>query len=467
MGSVNVKTRIGEAVTVEGTDLNRLRTSLAGEVLEPGDRGYAEARRIFNGMVDRRPALIVRCGSAADVIETTRFAHGHDLLVSVRSGGHNVAGTAVCDGGLMIDLSGMTGVRVNPERRTALAEAGVTWRRFDRETVAFGLATTGGVVSTTGIAGLTLGGGFGYLARSYGLSCDNLLSADVVTVEGALLTASPSQNADLFWGLRGGGGNFGIVTSFEYQLHPLAGVVGGLLIHPIERAQEGLRFYREYAAGAPDALTCHAGLLAAPDGARVLAFVVSFAGTEGEAEKALRPLRAFGPPAADLLRPMAYTELQQMLDASYPPGLYHYWKSNFLRDLSDEAINALIERFLQAPTPQSHVIIEQLGGAAGRIPSEATAFSRRDNPFDLFVLGVGARPEEQDACRQWAQALWSAMRPFFGEGAYLNYLSEETVEEDARVKAAYGQNHARLVALKRKYDPTNFFRLNQNIRPGD
>ncbi len=467
MGAISIKMRSGQPVAVTETDLGRVRAHLAGELLGPGERGYGEARRVFNGLIDRRPALIARCRSTADVIAMTRFARDHDLLVSVRGGGHNVAGTAVADGGLMIDLSGMTGVRVNPQGGTARAEAGVTWRQFDRETGAFGLATTGGLVSTTGIAGLTLGGGFGYLARSYGLACDNLLSADVVTAEGMLLPASPSEHADLFWGLRGGGGNFGIVTSFEYRLHPVAGVVGGLLIHPIERAKEALRFYRDYTAAAPDTLTCHAGLLTGPDGARVLGFVVSFVGAPAEAEKVLRPLQAFGPPAADLLRPMMYTELQQMMDASYPPGLCHYWKSSFLRGLSDEGMDILIDHFLRAPTPQSHIIIEQLGGAASRVPGDATAFAHRTNPLDLLLLGVSTRPEEHEACRQWAQDLWSAMSPSFGEGVYLNYLSEEAGEGSARVEAAYDRNYPRLVALKRRYDPTNFFRLNQNIRPGD
>ncbi len=467
MGGVTIKARTGDAIAIEETDLSELRARLAGEVLEPQDRQYAEARRIFNGLIDKRPALIARCKSVGDAIEVTRFALEHDLLTSVRSGGHNVAGMAVTDGGLMIDLSSMTGVRVNPQARTARAEAGVIWRQFDRETGVFGLVTTGGVVSTTGIAGLTLGGGFGHLARSYGLACDNLLSADVVTADGTLLTASPSENADLFWGLRGGGGNFGIVTSFEYQLHPLAEVVGGLLIHPIERAKEALQFYREYTASAPDALTCHVGLLTAPDGVRVLAFVVSFAGPPANAEKVLRSLRGFGSPAADLLRPMVYTELQQMLDASYPAGLCHYWKSSFLQALSDKAIDVLIEQFLQAPTPQSHIIIEQLGGAIGRLSGDAMAFCRRDNPFDLFLLGVGTRSEDQEACQQWVQNLWSAMRPFFGKGVYLNYLGERNAEGLAGVKAAYGDNYARLVKLKRKFDPTNFFRLNQNISPED
>jgi FAD/FMN-containing dehydrogenase len=466
MGAVTVMTVHGVQAVIEESAVGSLRARLGREVLTPGDRAYEEARRIFNAAIDRRPALIVRCRSAAEVVEAVRFAREYELLVSVRGGGHSIAGTSVADGGLMIDLSDMTSMRVTPQAQTARAEPGVTWQRFDRETQAFGLATTGGIVSTTGIAGLTLGGGLGYLARLYGLACDNLMSADVVTAGGNLLTANATQNADLFWALRGGSGNFGVVTSFEYRLHPVSAMMGGLLIHPISRARDALRFYREYASGAPDALTCHAGLLTAPDGMRVLAFVVSFVGSESEAEEVLAPLRAFGPPAADLLKPMSYPEIQRMMDASYPAGLHHYWTSSFLAGLGDDAIDVLIEGFHRAPTPQSHIVIEHLGGAASRVSNEATAFAHRDMPFDLMVLGVGTRGEEQEACRQWARGVWSEMQPFSEGGSYVNYLGPETEDTQARTKAAYGQNYAQLAAVKQKYDPANFFRLNQNITPG-
>jgi FAD/FMN-containing dehydrogenase len=466
MGTVTVMTVRGTHAEIDDSAVGSLRAVVGREVLTPEDRAYEGARQVFNAAVDRRPALIVRCTSAADVIGSIRFAREQELVVSVRGGGHSIAGTSVADGGLMLDLSGMTSVRVSPHAQSARAEPGVTWQRFDRETQAFGLATTGGVVSTTGIAGLTLGGGLGYLARLYGLSCDNLLAADVVTAEGDLLMASAAQNTDLLWGLRGGGGNFGVVTSLEYRLHPVSAMMGGLLIHTIARARDALRFYREYTAGAPDALTCHAGLLTAPDGVRVLAFVVSFVGSETEAENVLAPLRAFGPPAADLLKPMTYTEIQRMMDASYPAGLHHYWTSSFLRGLSDDAIDVLIEAFHRAPTPQSHIVIEQLGGAAGRVSNDATAFAHRDMPFDLMLLGVGTQREEQEACRQWVRGVLSAMQPFSGGGAYVNYLGPETGESETRVRAAYGRNYARLAALKQKYDPDNFFRHNQNIHPG-
>ncbi len=466
MGRINVRTATGDEVMIEEEFLGQLRTNLAGQVLGRGDRGYEEARRVFNGMIDRRPSLIVRCTGAADVIQAVRFARSSNLLVSVRGGGHNVAGNAVCEDGIIIDLSPMISVRVDPVRRTARAEGGVTWRRLDRETQSFGLATTGGVVSTTGIAGLTLGGGIGWLARLHGLTCDNLLSADVVTAEGEFLTASSTEHADLFWGLRGGGGNFGIVTSFEFRLHPVSSVVGGLLIHPVDRAKEALRFFREFSMDAPDALTCYAGLLTLPDGTRVMGFVAGVLGPGDEAERALRSLRRFGPPAADMIRPMFYSEMQQMLDASYPPGLHHYWKSSFLANLSDKAVDTLVARFLKAPSPQCHVIIEQLGGAVRRVGGDETAFYHRDMLHDLLILGVWAQPEEEEPCVNWTRELWHEMQPFYGEGAYVNYLGQGSEEGAERVKSAYAGNYPRLVALKQKYDPTNFFRFNQNIQPG-
>jgi FAD/FMN-containing dehydrogenase len=466
MRKINVKTTTGDELMIDEALLGQLRTNLAGQVHGQGDRGYEGAREVFNGMIDRHPSLIVRCTGVADVLQAVRFARSFNLLVSVRGGGHNVAGNAVCEGGIMIDLSPMTSVRVDALRRIARAEGGTTWRTLDRETQSFRLATTGGVVSTTGIAGLTLGGGIGWLARLHGLACDNLLSADVVTAAGELLTASSTEHADLLWGLRGGGGNFGIVTSFEYRLHPVSSVVGGLLIHPVERTKEVLGFIREFSLNAPDALTCHAGLLTLPDGTRAVAFVVGFIGPEDETESALRSLRRFGPPNADMIRPMFYGEMQQMLDASFPPGLHHYWKSSFLATLSDEAVETLVAHFLKAPSPQSHVIIEHLGGAIRRVARDETAFYHRDMLHDLLILGVWTKPDEKEPCINWARDLWHAMQPFCGEGAYVNYLGQEAEEGAARVKSAYAGNYPRLMALKQKYDPTNFFSLNQNIQPG-
>jgi FAD/FMN-containing dehydrogenase len=463
---ITVRTVTGDTIGLDEPVVSGLRAAVAGDILSPHDRGYENARQTFNAMIDRWPALIVRATGARDVIETVRFARSHGLLVAVRGGGHNVAGNAVCEGGIMLDLSPMTGVRVDPVERTARAEGGVTWRRFDRETQAFGLATTGGVISTTGIAGLTLGGGIGYLARLHGLTCDNLLSADIVTADGMMRTASATDHPDLFWAVRGGGGNFGVVTSFKYRLHPIASVFGGLLIHPLERAHAALMSYREVVPDAPDTLTCHAGLLSLPDGTRVVGFVVGFVGAEREGERAVEPLRSFGPPAADMVRPTSYVELQQMLDASYPAGLYHYWKSSFLARLSDDAIGTLIDHFVQAPSPQCHVIIEHLGGAIKRVRSNATAFYHRDMPHNLFILGVWTQPEERDLCVRWARDLWKAMQPFSGAGGYVNYMGQEADEGHERVMLAYGTNYPRLAEIKRTYDPTNFFRLNQNIRPG-
>jgi hypothetical protein len=465
MAGILLKRREDGQTEIHETAVGRLRERLTGDLLLPGDRGYDDARRVFNAMIDRRPGLIARCSGVADVVEAVRFARDHDLLTSVRGGGHNVSGNAVGDGAFMIDLTPMAGIRVDPSKQTVRAGPGLTWRQFDRETQAVGLATTGGVISSTGIAGLTLGGGIGYLARLHGLSCDNLISADVVTANGEVVTASTQDHPDLFWGLRGGGANFGVVTSFEYRLHEVREVTGGLILHPVGRARDGLRFYRDFMLTAPDALTVHAGLLTLPDGTKVLVFVVGCIAEGREAEAMLRPLREFGPPMTDLIRPMSYVELQQLLDASYPPGLYHYWKSSFLARPDDEALGRVITHFLEAPSPQSHVIIERLGGAVERIPPQATAFAYRTMPFDLFILGVWTNREEQEACVTWARDLWRVMDPFLGEGAYVNYLGGEADEGPDRIRRAYGGNYDRLAMIKTTYDPENRFRLNQNIIP--
>jgi len=464
MARFTVRTLAEGEVALDESRLGHLRARLSGEVLTAEHRGYDEARTLFNAAVDRRPALVVRCAGPADVLRVVDFARDLDLVVSVRGGGHNVSGNAVADRGLLIDLSRMTGVRVDPQARTARADAGLTWARFDRETQAVDLATTGGVVSSTGIAGLTLGGGFGYLARRHGLTCDNLLAADVVTADGRLLTASDETNPDLFWGLRGGGGNFGVVTSFEYRLHPVGPVVGGLLLHPLERARDVLRRYLAFAADAPPEVTCHAGLLTAPDGTKVVGFVLSALGPVTDAEAALAPLRAYGPPAADMVRPLSYGELQHQLDASYPAGLGHYWRSHFLAGLDDAAIDILIEQCVRAPTPQCDVIVEHLGGAIADVRPEATAFFHRGAPFDLFILGVWADLAQAEPCTRWVRGVTDAMAPFLAEGGYLNYMAE-TDGASERVRRAYGANYSRLADLKRQYDPTNFFRLNQNILP--
>lgn len=451
-------------VTVElaETAVEDFRAELQGELLHQGHPDYDAARRVYNVMIDKRPALIVRCRGVADVIAAVNFARTHDALVAVRCGGHNVAGSSTCDGGLVIDLSPMKGIRVDPVRRTVRAEGGVTWGELDRETQVFGLATTGGVFSTTGIGGLTLGGGIGYLNRKHGLSCDNLLSADVVTADGRVLVASAAENDDLFWALRGGGGNFGVVTSFEYRLHPVGPVLAGMLVHPLDRAKEALRFYRDFAATAPDEVRVDASLGTSPDGPG-LAIVVCYCGSVEEGERVLRPLRQFGPPVEDTIAPVPYKTIQTLLEAVIPPGYCHYWKSSFLRELSDDAISTAVDSFPTVSSPQSLVIIEHLGGAISRVGEQDTAYSHRYARYTFLVASIWADPAESAKHIEWARNLWGATQPFLDDAVYVNYLGEG--EGETRVRAAYGANYERLVALKSKYDPNNLFRLNQNIRP--
>jgi FAD/FMN-containing dehydrogenase len=447
---------------LDGTASESLRAGMRGAVLGPSDPEYDTMRRVHNGAIDKRPALIARCTGVADVMAALQFGIEHNLPIAVRGGGHNVAGKAVCDDGIVIDLSPMKGMRVDPAKRVAQAQAGLTWGEFDRETQVFGLATTGGAVSTTGIAGLTLGGGIGWLQRKYGLTCDNLLSADVVTADGRFLTASATNNADLFWGLRGGGGNFGIVTSFEYQLHPVGQVIAGPVVHPFSATKEVFRFYREYAQSAPDDLFVEFGLATLPDGQRAVMLFVVYAGQPEVAEEVLRPVREFGSPLEDMIAPMSYCDVQQAYDADFPFGLLNYWKSSNINELSDEAINTIVAFMEAAPSPRPMVIIDQFGGAVARVPNDATAFGHRAAAYDLIIAAVWAEPEEQEAHIEWARRFWEAMQPYSTGDVYVNYLSDEG---DERVRAAYGHHYARLVELKRRYDPQNVFRNNQNIRP--
>jgi FAD/FMN-containing dehydrogenase len=455
-------------------DVERLAGLVEGPVIGPGEEGYDEARSIWNGAIDRRPACIARCTGVADVVAAVRFARERDLLVSVRSGGHGVGGHAVCDGGLVIDLSAMKGIRVDPATRTARAEAGVLWGELDRETQLFGLATVGGIVTHTGIAGLTLGGGIGWLMRKHGATVDNLLSADVVTAEGELVTASEDENPDLFWAIRGGGGNFGIVTSFEYRLHPVGPtVVAGPVFHLLEDAPEVLRFYREFIAAAPDELTTIFELSVAPAAPflpeevhdrQIVMVGACYAGSPDEGAEVVRPLKRFGRPIVDLLEPKPYRALQSMFDSMVPHGWHRYWKSVELPPLTDMAIDTLVEHAHAVASPKSYCIVFQLGGALARVGEDETAFSQRDAAHNVNINAVWTE-DDPDGERHvaWARDFFDAMQPHSGGRVYLNFLGEEG---GTRVRQAYGaRTYERLVELKRAYDPTNFFRLNQNIAP--
>jgi len=465
MADLFMTTTTGSRTAIEGITVETFKTSLRGELLRPGDTDYDEARKVWNGMIDKRPGLIARCSGVADVISAVDFARIHQLLVSVRGGGHNIPGNAVCNGGLMIDLACMRSVRVDHGRRTARAEGGVTWGEFDHETQAFGLATTGGSVSDTGIAGLTLGGGLGWLAGKCGLTCDNLLSADVVTADGKLLVASASEHTDLFWGLRGGGGNFGIVTSFEYQLHPVGPVLAGMLLYPFAKAKEALAYYRDFAKAIPDEVNTMGGLLTSPDGDLMAVIAVCYNGSLDAGERVLRLLREFGPPVADQIRPMAYREVQTQLDAAAVRGRRYYFKSSFMRSISDDAIDALIDRFANVPSPYTLVFFQQLGNAANRVGAPETAFSQRDALCEWGCQSSWVDPAADGMNIGWTRALAEAMQPFSSGGAYIAQMGVEAEEGADRIKDAYGPNYERLAALKNKYDPTNLFRHNQNIKP--
>jgi FAD/FMN-containing dehydrogenase len=452
--------------------VQQLEEQLRGELLRPADAGYDEVRTVFNA-IDRRPALIARCGGVADVIAAVAFARANGLLASVRAGGHNVTGNAICDGGLVIDLSGMKGLRIDRGGRTIRAEPGLTWGDLNNDLQRFGLAATGGYVSTTGIPGLTLGGGMGWLIRKHGLACDNLRSADVVTADGELVQASPTSNDDLFWALRGGGGNFGIVTSFEFDVHPAGVVQAGLLVYPVEAATEVIPYWRDYARAAPEELTSGVLLVTAASapyvpveahGAPVLAIFVVYAGALEVAEQALRPLREFRPPLLDLVQPMPYSAVQTMADIVWPPGSLNYWKSSFMNEPSEDAVAILLDFFARAPSPLDTIVLDHIGdGAMNRVGEGGTAFGQRGFAFNLLITALWTDPAATDENVGWARELWDAMRPHASDAAYLNYVGDEG---DERVRASYGRpNYERLVALKQKYDPTNFFNLNQNIAP--
>lgn len=443
-----------------------LGASFGGQLLKPADQGYDEARKVHNGLVDKRPALIARCRSVADVVDAVALATKLGLEVAVRGGGHNVAGRATIDGGIMIDLSPMKGVRVDPVGRTVWAQGGVTWGELNRETQLHGLAVTGGVVSTTGIAGLTLGGGIGWLMGKHGLALDNLRAVELVTADGKVLRASTKDEPDLFWATRGGGGNFGIATSLEYDLHAVGPIVtGGPIIHPIERSRDVLEFFRTCTRSLADEHMLFASLTHAPDGsgAEVAALVTSHCGSVADAERAVRPLKQFGTPILDAVAPIPYCELNRMLDANYPKGAFNYWKSNFLADLSDGAIATMIECFARCPTPMGQFLVEHIHGAAVRVNTNDTAFPHRQEGYNFSILAQWTQASDTSRCVSWARDTYEKMRPFFASGRYVNYLDDD--ETGDPVAAAYGPNYRRLQRIKAKYDPTNFFRMNQNIRP--
>jgi len=448
---------------VDGSGLESFRHRLSGVLVCPGDQNYEAARAVWNGMIDRRPALIAYCAKRQDVIEAVDFARTTGILTAVRSGGHNIAGASLCDGGLVIDLSPMNRVTVDPASRTARAEGGALLADLDAATQAHGLATTTGVNSDTGLIGLTLGGGIGRLGRKHGLSCDNMLSAEIVTADGQVLNASEHENADLFWGLRGGGGNFGIVTAITYRLHPLGPtVLAGSLVYEWKSVRDALRLYAEFSAAAPDALCADAALITMPDGSHGFAISAFYAGPMDDGERILRPLRQALTPVADRIGPISYVQLQKAGDASFPRGHRFYWKAQFLREITKAAADPLIDRFPSVPSPRSFFVFQQVGGAIGRVPRAATAYANRGAAYDTFPVSIWTDPAADETNMAWAREMYGALRPFAMEGVYVNNLGDEG---DDRVKAAYGENYDRLVTLKRKYDPNNLFRLNQNVRP--
>jgi FAD/FMN-containing dehydrogenase len=465
MAERRIRTTTGGERTLDDAAIDKFAARLGGTLLRPSDRDYDGARRVWNGMVDKRPALIARCAGTDDVVACVQFAREHDLLVSVRGGGHNYAGTSVCEGGLLIDLSPMKMIRVDPVRATARAEAGLRLGEFDRETQAFGLATTLGVNTDTGIAGLTLGGGYGWLGGKYGLACDNVRAVEVVTADARRLTASADEHPDLFWGMRGAGANLAIATSFEYRLHPVGPVLGGMVIYPIAHARSVLRFFDEFSAACPDELTTAALLLTAPDGQPAVAIAICYTGDLDHGEKLVEPLRAVAPPLADLVTRQPYVQMQTLFDEVWPPGRRYYNKSSIVRRLTDAACERLIAHGGAMPTALSAIALQQLHGAACRIPVDATAFPHRYDHFSVYVHPATDDPGESETIVAWGRRCWDDLQAVMEPAVYVNALEDALEEGRHRVQQAYGPNYARLTALKRTYDPTNFLTGNQNIRP--
>jgi hypothetical protein len=458
-----------------GADKERFMTAIAvpdelamsfnGQLLAPESPGYDEARTVHNGLVDKRPGLVARCANTADVRDAVNLGREANVEISVRGGGHNVAGLAVTDGGLMVDLSQMRGIHVDPATRLARAQAGVTWNEYNRATNVYGLATTGGVISTTGIAGLTLGGGLGWLMGCYGMAVDNLVSAEVVLADGRVVTASETSEPELFWALRGGGGNFGVVTSFEYRTHPVDMILGGITAHPLAAAGEVLDFYRQFTKSLPDELTAFAGLVHAPDGSgmKIVATPLCHCGDLQQAEADVKPMREFGPPALDLLGPMPYPVINTLLDAAFPKGALNYWKSTFLADLGDDVIIAMIGSFEAATSPMSSIVIEYFHGAVCRIGPSDTAVPHRTHGYNVGIFAEWLDPAVTTDNISWARKAYAAIEPYRAAGRYVNYLAADDVGD--AIRAAYGPNYERLREIKRRYDPDNVFHLNHNIDP--
>jgi FAD/FMN-containing dehydrogenase len=451
--------------TLNGAAVADLAGQVSGTVLGPPHAAYEEARAVYNGLVDRRPALIVRCRTRNDVVAALAFASRAGVGVSIRGGGHNVAGRAVTDGGVMIDLVEMKAITVDPDRAIATAEGGVIWAELNDAAAEHELAVTGGVVSTTGIAGYTLGGGLGWLMAKYGLAADNLLAVDLVTAEGDILQVDADSHPDLFWALRGGGGNFGVATAFTYRLHPLQTVVGGLIAHPLDAAPDLLRFYRDAVAEASDDLTVFAGLVHAPDGsgAKLAALIVFHTGEAAEAERDLAPFKTWGSPLVVQVDPMPYPAINRLLDAGYPAGSLNYWLSSFTRGLPDELITIAVERFAAVPSPVSAILLEHFHGAVTRIGVSETAVPHREEGWNLLLPSVWTNPADTEANIAWTRETFAALRPHFGTGRWLNYLGDDQTED--AIRAAYGPNYERLRDVKRRYDPDNVFHLNHNIAP--
>lgn len=473
MGKTQINTLVDSDVALDANTITRLAASLRGELIQPGDEAYESARRVYNGMIDKHPRLIARAIDVADVITCVNFTRENGLLLAVRGGGHNGGGLGACDNGLVLDLSLMKGIRVDPDSRTARAEGGCTQGEIGHAAAAFGLALPAGTISGTGIAGLTLGGGHGYLTRKYGLTIDNLLEADVVTADGHLVVASADRNQDLFWAIRGGGGNFGVVTSFLFRVHPVDRVTAGLMFWEADRSTEMLRWYREFMPAASEDLYGFFAFLNIPPasvfpghlhGRPVCGVVWCHLGSSKQAEKDLAQVRDSYPPLFEHIGPMPYLTLQAMFDPVFPPGLQWYWKGDFVSELSDQAIEQHIKYGTRLPSPLSTMHLYPVDGQAGRIGRSDTAFSYREAKWSMVIAGIDPDPANAAKITQWAKDYWNALRPYGAGGAYVNFMMDEGSE---RVRATYRDNYERLAAIKAKYDPANLFRVNQNIRPED